>query len=154
MFLAAAFTGWLYEICCTMILYGKYMDRGVLHLPFCPIYGFSLLMLYLIFRKIKNPAVIFFGSLLITTAVEYLTYVIMESRYHIILWSYDDWPLNYKGRISLISSCIFGLMALFLLKIVVPLTGKIYNSKWKKTAAIIVSVFFVFCIIWEIRFHI
>ena len=87
---------------------------------------------------------------LVESPVEYLTYVILESRYHITLWSYDDWPLNYKGRISAISSCIFGLMALFLLFAVGPLTKRIYESKKKGAVAAGVIVLTGFCVIWEI----
>ena len=150
MFLVASFTGWVYEICCTFIIFGKYSDRGVLHLPFCPIYGFGLLILYCIFGKVKNPLAVFCGSVLITTAVEYLAYMFFMDRYGIELWSYEGWPLNYKGRISAISSCIFGLMALFQLFAVRPLTERIYASKKKNAAAFGVVVFLVFCIVWEL----
>ena len=89
MFFLASLIGWLYEIGCMYVLFHAYTDRGVLHLPCCPIYGFGLLMLYGIFHKEKNPFVIFAGSALISTAVEYLTYEFVWYRYHVMLWTYE-----------------------------------------------------------------
>ena len=154
MFMSASFIGWLYEIICVFVLFGTYMDRGVLHLPCCPIYGFGILALYFVFRKTKNPFLIFFGSTLITTAVEYATYMFVLCRFHITLWTYEGWLLNYKGRISLISSCIFGIMALLFLKFMVPLLNKLFDSKGRAFAAIAVSLLFIFCFFWELRFRI
>ena len=54
MFFLASFIGWLYEIICVYVVFGKYLDRGVLHIPCCPIYGFGMLILFFIFRKRKN----------------------------------------------------------------------------------------------------
>ena len=112
MFLLASFIGWLYEITCVYVFFRKYLDRGVLHIPCCPIYGFGMLILYFLFRKIKNPAAIFLGSVFITTSVEYLTAIVLEYKFHNILWTYKNLPLNFQGRISAISSFRFGVMAL------------------------------------------
>lgn len=60
MFFISAFIGWCYEIVCVCLIYGQYYDRGILHLPICPIYGFGMLILYMIFHKAKNKAAIFF----------------------------------------------------------------------------------------------
>ena len=37
--------GWLYEVACVYVMFGIYVDRGVLHLPACPIYGFGMLLM-------------------------------------------------------------------------------------------------------------
>ena len=152
MFMTASFIGWVYEIICMFVLFRIYADRGVLHLPMCPIYGFGILVLYFIFRKVKNPGIIFFGSVFITTAVEYFTYVFVEYRFHRILWTYESWPLNYKGRISAVSSLIFGIMATLFLKLMVPLFDKLFGSRAKNIAATVVTAISVFCIFWELRF--
>ena len=152
MFILAAFIGWLYEVVCTYALFQIYVDRGVLHLPLCPIYGFGILLLYLIFRKVKNPFAVFAGSAVITTVIEYITSVAAEYFFHVELWSYEPWPLNYQGRISLISSCIFGLMAVIFLKLAVPLIERVYQTKAKTIISLFVTLLYLFCIIWELRF--
>ena len=150
MFALASFIGWAYEVICTFVLFHYWADRGVLHLPFCPIYGFGILILYLIFRKVKEPLLIFLGSAVITTAIELGASYILEYFFHVQLWSYKGWYFNFDDRISLISSCIFGLMAVCFLKLIVPLTERIYSSKIKDIAAVSVALFYVFCIVWEV----
>mgnify|MGYP002851993794 CR=1 FL=1 len=85
-FFLASFVGWLYEMACVYIIIGSYMDRGVLHIPICPIYGFGILVLYFIFRKTKNPFIILCGSIAITTVIEYLTAIVAEYKFHLLLW--------------------------------------------------------------------
>lgn len=152
MFLLASFIGWVYEIVCVYVVFGKYFDRGVLHIPCCPIYGFGILILYFLFRKVKNPFVIFFGSAFITTAVEYVTALVAEYKFHRILWSYRNWPLNFQGRISLISTCLFGIMALLFLKLIVPVLDRIYRSKVKNAVSLSVVIFFLWIIAHEVHF--
>lgn len=150
MFIISAFIGWIYEIICVLIIYGQYYDRGILHLPFCPIYGFGMLVLYIIFHKVKNKGIIFIGSAIITTLVELITSYVAEYKFHIIMWTYEGWPLNFQNRISLISSMIFGLMALVFMLIIKPAIEKLYKSKYVIVVSISTMTFFLFCICWEV----
>ncbi|MCR4584143.1 MAG: putative ABC transporter permease [Lachnospiraceae bacterium] len=150
LFTAAAFTGWVYEIACMWLLYGVYADRGVLHLPLCPIYGFGLLILMAVFARIKKGVALFLGSTLVTTAIELAVSYILEYGFHMVLWTYEDWPFNFQNRISLISSCVFGLMGLFIIKGVKPPVEKLYATRYKKAAVTAVYIFLCFCIVWEL----
>ena len=150
LFFLASFMGWLYEVTCVYAMFGVYIDRGVLHLPACPIYGFGMLILYAAFHKVKNPLIIFAGSALISTAVEYAAYEILYYGFNLVLWSYELWPLNYKGKICVISSCLFGLMTVLFMKLVVPPAEKLFDSKAKNYATAAVALFYIFCVGWEI----
>ncbi len=154
MFLLSSFIGWVYEIICVYVVFGRYFDRGVLHIPCCPIYGFGMLILYFLFRKIKNPAVIFLGSVGITTSVEYLTAIVAEYKFHRILWSYNGWPLNFQGRVSAVSSCLFGIMALLFMKLVIPVLDRIYSSKAAKTVSVFAVLIFLCIVAWELHFFV
>ena len=152
MFFLASFIGWLYEIICVYVVFGKYLDRGVLHIPCCPIYGFGMLILFFLFRKIKNPAVIFLGSVFITTAVEYLTAVVAEYKFHEILWTYKNWPLNFQGRVCAISSVLFGIMALLFMKLIVPVLDRVFKSRAKTAVSVSVIILFLCIAAWELHF--
>ena len=152
MFLIAAFVGWLYEIICVFVMYGVYYDRGILHLPLCPIYGIGMFVIYGLFHRIKNKGFIFIGSALIATLVELVTSYVAEYKFHVIMWTYEGWPLNFQNRISAISSIIFGLMAVLFMWGIYPVIHKIYLSKYKWNIAIITVVFTCLCIGWELRF--
>ena len=151
-FLVASSIGWLYEITTVYILYRTYDDRGVLHLPLCPIYGVGMLVLLLIFRSVKNTVVIFLGSITVTTAVELAASYVLERIFGYSLWTYEGWPLNFQNRVSLISSCIFGLMALLFFKVIRPVTDKLYTTKAKKMVTLLVYLLVAGCILWEIRY--
>jgi len=151
-FMVASFIGWLYEITAGFLVFGFYFDRGVLHLPFCPIYGFGMLALLLIFRKTKSWLLVFFGSIGITTLLELIVSYLAQYLFHTELWNYGLWPLNFEGRISLISSLIFGLMAIAFIKGIWPLTNKLFTSKAKLPLSVAVGVGYLFSIVWELFF--
>lgn len=150
LFALASCIGWLYEMVCVWLLYGYYFDRGVLHLPMCPIYGFGVLLLMFVLRTVKNSFGIFLGSFLIASGVELTASYILEYGFHRILWSYEGWPLSFQDRISLVSSLIFGVMATVFIKLVKPQIDKLFKSKHAAAAAVIVSMLFAAGVSWEL----
>ena len=152
-FITASFIGWLYEIITVYIMYNTYYDRGVLHLPLCPIYGFGMLMLYTVLRKVKNGLLYFSGSVIITTLLELCVSYIAEYKFGGILWSYEDWPLNFQNRISVISSCIFGLLAVGFVKIIKPGIDSVFGKYPLKYTAGSTLFLAGFCVVWELLIY-
>ncbi len=146
----AAFIGWLYEIGCVWVMFHTYYDRGVLHLPLCPIYGFGILLLILLFRKVKNPFALFVCCALVTTVVEYCSALLIESILHESLWTYKNWPLNFQNRISGVSSAIFGLLAVLFIKLIKPPVDKLFESRYRTAAAVSVNILFAAAVVWEL----
>lgn len=149
-FTAYSFIGWLYETILTSAVWGRFAERGWLHLPICPIYGFCAMALLLIFRRIKSPALIFVVGTAVTTAAElatsYIVWELADSR----LWDYDNWAFNFQGRIALGSSLIFGVLCLLLAKVLHPAaeylfdkaSGRLGSKILKITAAITLLAIF------------
>lgn len=142
-----SFIGWVYETVLTSAVWGHFADRGMLHLPICPIYGFCALALLLIFHKIKNvPAVFVLGTVL-TTGAELAASYILEWFTDEPLWDYSHWALNFQGRISLGSSLIFGALCVILIKILHPaavhIFDKISGRKIKIAAGVILAVILI-----------
>ena len=147
----ASFIGWLYEIICVWVMFRTYYDRGILHIPICPIYGFGILLLILIFRKVENQLGLFIGSVIVTTGVELLSSYVLEYRFRLILWTYEGWPLSFQNRISAVSSCLFGLMAVMFIKLIKPPIDKLFGSKYRVAAACAVCLLLVICISVELK---
>lgn len=119
-FTVCSLCGWLFEEGLELLVNHSYGDRGILHLPLLPIYGFFGLILAALFpEKMRIPA-IFCISVLVTTALELASSYLLE-RMGYKLWNYSEWICNFEGRISLLSSLIFGAMAVLLVKGVHPL---------------------------------
>lgn len=143
-FTAYSFIGWAYETILTSAVWGRFAERGWLHLPICPIYGFCALALLLILRRIKNPFLIFLAGTAVTTAAElaasYVVWDLADSR----LWDYDNWAFNFQGRIALGSSLIFGVLCVLLIKVLHPaaeyFSDRVGGRALKITAAITLTV--------------
>lgn len=123
-FIAAAFGGWIYEEICVYVLYHHIYNRGMLHLTICPIYGFGAWGLYLLLRRVKHSGCYFAMSVVIASVFEYACSYLLELLFHRSYWTYKDWAFSIDDRISLISSVIFGLLAVFFAKAVLPLLRK------------------------------
>lgn len=120
-FTLGALCGWLYEEGVELVVNHAYADRGLLHMPLIPIYGFGCLLLLLLYRKKEYSApFIFISSTLTTTLLEYIASYPIEAFLGYLPWYYGAWPLNYEGRICLISSLLFGLMATVFMKLIHP----------------------------------
>ena len=120
-FLLYSVVGWVYESLLFTVYCRRPVNRGFLTGPFLPLYGSGgVMVVALFYGRIEHPAAIFFLSLVLTTALEYLTAVVMENLFQAKWWDYSKFPLNYKGRISVISSLVFAAMALLTLRYVHP----------------------------------
>ena len=93
----------------------KFINRGFLHGPWVPIYGSAAIIILISTLKVNNNIILIFifGSIA-ATALEFVTGNVMEKLFHAKYWDYSDYPLNYKGYISLISSLFWGLLSIFL----------------------------------------
>lgn len=149
-FVLASFTGWVYEIIATYIVCGGYYDRGILHLPMCPIYGFGMLILSYILVNIKNPLALFVLSGGIATGFELFCSYVLEHIFRMQLWTYEPWPLNFQGRISLVSSVVFGLLALIFIKGVAPFTEKMCHAVRSLVLHISLIIFTAVCIVIQV----
>ena len=93
----------------------KFINRGFLHGPWVPIYGSAaIIILISTLRANNNIILIFIFGSIAATALEFVTGNVMEKLFHAKYWDYSDYPLNYKGYISLISSLFWGLLSIFL----------------------------------------
>lgn len=146
-FILSSLTGWLYETIITWIVNGVYCDRGILHLPICPIYGFGSCILLCVLRRVKKPLYIFAGGTLLTGTFEYVCSYLIELVFHTAFWSYAGWPLSLDDRISLIGSMVFGLLTVFYMKCLLSLSEWTYEKIGMKKAIIVVIVLFLAIIV-------
>ena len=121
-FIICGFIGWTYETVLTSIIFGGFVERGVLAVPILPIYGLFALVLPFIYKKEHHWLFIAVTGTLGTTVFELAAAYITEAIWHERLWSYADWKFNFfDGRISLFSSLIFGVMCVVFVKWIHPL---------------------------------
>lgn len=120
-FLLYAVLGWMVEVAYAGVCEAKFVNRGFLNGPYCPIYGFGMLIVVMILYPIKeNWLLLFLGAFLLTTVLEYLTGLILEKIFHHKWWDYSDIPFNIQGYVCLKFSLMWGLGGTFIVAVVHP----------------------------------
>lgn len=125
-FIIYAFFGWCTEVSYAALDTGKFVNRGFLNGPYCPIYGCGIVIVVTILTPLKeNLLLLFAGSVLLTTTLEFLTGYILEKAFHNKWWDYSDKPFNVKGYICLKFSILWGLACTFVMEILHPTIYKL-----------------------------
>ena len=120
-FLIYAFLGWCAEVAFAAVHKGKFVNRGFLNGPVCPIYGVGMLIVVTLLWNLRdNLVLLFFGSAALTTALEFATGWVLEKFFHDKWWDYSDKPFNVKGYICLEFTILWGLAAAFVVGAVHP----------------------------------
>ncbi len=120
-FFIYAFFGWCTEVSYAALTSGKFVNRGFLNGPVCPIYGFGVVIVLFCLEPLRhNLLLLFVGSVLLTSALEWATGVALEKLFHQRWWDYSDQPFNLGGYICLRFSIAWGLACLFVVKLLHP----------------------------------
>ena len=121
-----SFFGWVWETCYVSVKSGKFVNRGFINGPLCTIYGFGAVSVYVILRPFSdNILYLYLGGVVVATALEYVTAVLMESIFHTSWWDYSDNKFNFQGRICLGASLGWGAFTVILFKVLHPLVESI-----------------------------
>lgn len=129
LFFIYAILGWVMEIINNIIRTKKFVNRGFLIGPYCPIYGYGSLLITLFLQKFDHdPFVLFIMAIFICGALEYSTSFLMEKIYHARWWDYSNKKFNLNGRICLETLIPFGLAGVFIIYIANPFFENIIRS--------------------------
>jgi uncharacterized membrane protein len=112
MFFIYSFVGWTVEVVYYGITEGKFINRGFLAGPLCPVYGLGFYAAIWIFEPLSNNfLIIFFGMATACTIVELIAGVILYHTFHMRWWDYSDYKLNFRGYICLRFFIYWGIAA-------------------------------------------
>ena len=107
--------------------------QSFLYGPFCGIYGVGAVIMIMFLNKYfnKNNHILFLGGFIVGSVVEYLISLIGELMLNVRWWDYSNRFLNINGRICLLYSIFWGLLAIYLMRVINPRVDKLIN--WLKT---------------------
>lgn len=146
-FIIYSFIGWLIEVTDAYIRTGKFINRGFLIGPYCPIYGVGATLMIILLSKYENDPVALFVMCIATFAtLEYMTSLIMEKIFKARWWDYSEKKFNLNGRICLETMILFGLGGVFVMYVVNPIVMYIITSipnVLLTIFAIIIAILFV-----------
>lgn len=128
-FFTVSVLGWCMEVCVQLYNRHRFINRGFLIGPYCPIYGFgSVLVAVLLSRLSGHVVAVFFLSMLVCGTLEYLTSYVMEKLFHARWWDYSKKPLNLGGRVCAGTLIPFGVLSLLTLYGLKPLFFGLYDQ--------------------------
>ncbi len=147
MFFVMSVIGWLWEVCLLLISEGRFVNRGVLHGPWLPIYGFgSILILTLFHRLRKWPPVEFLAIVVLCGCIEYGTSWYLEMAYDgMKWWDYSGYLLNLDGRICAEGLLAFGAGGMLIVYFLTPMLERLFCRIPKR-------IFIFICVILMVLF--
>ncbi len=124
-FFLFSLAGWCMEVTLKFIQYHRFINRGFLIGPYCPIYGWgavtvTVLVGGLLAREGTYGETCLAGTV-ICGALEYFTSWYMEKVFHARWWDYSQKPMNLHGRIWIGNLLLFGGACVVIVKLIVPL---------------------------------
>ena len=120
--------GWLWESVYCSINAGRFVYRGFLKGPYCPVYGFGvLLVLYIVEPLHETTLDLFIFSTIAVTALEYFTALLLERVFKVSLWNYDNMPLNIQGRVAVPVSVFWGFCCVIIVNYIQPEAARLVS---------------------------
>lgn len=145
-FLSYSMIGWCMEVVVKFFEYRRFINRGFLIGPYCPIYGIGALSVtFFLSGYSGRPVLLFVLSLTIATLIEYFASYIMEKVFHARWWDYSNDKFNINGRVCLATMIPFGILSLAVIYLGNPFFKRVYNmlnDKWLLGICIITGAFF------------
>lgn len=137
-FILYSVIGYIVEEFYSVITTGVVESRkSFLYGPFCAIYGVGSLVMLLGLNHLKKSKItLFFGGFLVGAVVEYMVSFIGELIFNIKWWDYSNQPFNINGRICVLYSFFWGVLAICLICYINPRIDKFIDyicSKFKKS---------------------
>lgn len=147
-FLIYAGLGWIMEVICQWITEKKWINRGFLLGPICPIYGYGVLgMIFLIGKDTTDFLEVFLKAIFICSILEYFTSYIMEKLFQARWWDYSEKKFNINGRVCLETMLPFGILGSLIIYIVHPNIVKLVSLIPKNVQLILATILFVLFLI-------
>lgn len=124
-----AFIGWCIEVIYSGVMKNRFVNRGFLNGPLCPVYGLGFYGITLLLKPvIGNFTELFLGSMLITTAIELVAGFILYKAFGLRWWDYSENKLNLGGFICLRFSIYWGIAGSFAMLTVHPMVSALVTG--------------------------
>ena len=121
LFMIYSVMGWCMEVTLKLLESRKFVNRGFLIGPYCPIYGYgAILITFLLEKYINDVITLFIMAILVCGILEYTTSYLMEKIFKARWWDYSQNKFNINGRVCLETIIPFGLLGLLIMYVTNP----------------------------------
>ena len=120
-FFIYSFLGWCGEVCLAASYRKKFVNRGVVNSPLCPIYGTGAVAFTIFLPELAGDIFfLFLGGMILASFIEFTTGALLEKLFHRKWWDYSGIRFNFEGYICLRYSALWGIFAVLLILFVNP----------------------------------
>lgn len=120
-FFIYAILGWCAEVAFAAVKERKFVNRGFLNGPLCPIYGAGVVTVAVLLEPFHDRLLLLYlASAVLTTVMEGLTGWALDRLFHHKWWDYTGMPLNIGGYVCLPFSLVWGAACVAIVKVIHP----------------------------------
>ena len=127
-FFVYGFLGWCTEVIFAAFKQHRFVNRGFLNGPICPIYGVGVTLVIACLEAFQsNLLLLYISSVILVTVLEGVTGWAMDKLFHNKWWDYSKLPFNIGGYFCLLFSLIWGVACVFIVYFVHPLIHQVLS---------------------------
>lgn len=124
LFFIYSFLGWVTEVFLKYLQYHRFINRGFLIGPYCPIYGAGAVLITIgrgmLSSFERSWAMSFLIAFVLCGLLEYATSYILEKYFYARWWDYTQKPMNLHGRVWIGNLILFGLGGVAIAEVLNP----------------------------------
>lgn len=145
-FFIFSFVGWSWEVCLHLVKDGAFVNRGVMHGPWLPVYGSGVAAITVLLAKWRStPYKEAFLTLVLCGTIEYMTSYWLEVTKGMRWWDYTGYILNFNGRICAEGLIVFVAGGMAAVYVIVPLIdtmlSKVNTKALGLTCTVLIAAF-------------
>lgn len=127
-FFVYGFLGWCTEVIFAAFKQHRFVNRGFLNGPICPIYGVGVTLVIACLEAFQSDLLLLYiSSVILVTVLEGVTGWAMDKLFHNKWWDYSKLPFNIGGYVCLLFSLIWGVACVFIVYFVHPLIHQVLS---------------------------
>ena len=127
-FFVYSFIGWCGEAAMAAVRRHKFVNRGFVSGPLCPVYGAGAAAVAVFLPELRDRLFfLFLGGMIVTTFVEYLTGRLLELIFHRKWWDYSGEKFNLDGYVCLKNTAVWGLCSVHMICFFDPLLCRLID---------------------------
>lgn len=125
-FFVYGFLGWCSEVGFAAFKEHRFVNRGFLNGPICPIYGVGVTIVIAFLTPYKdNLILLYVSSVILVTLLEGITGWAMDKIFHNKWWDYSEQTFNIGGYVCLLFSLVWGVACVAIMDFIHPLIHKL-----------------------------
>lgn len=147
-FFVYGFLGWCTEVAFAACKEHRFVNRGFLNGPFCPIYGFGVSLVIIFLTPYRsNLILLYITSIILVTLLEGITGWAMDKIFHNKWWDYSNMPLNIGGYVCLPFSLVWGIACVAIMNLIHPLIHHVLALMPRTLGIVLIVLFGILLII-------